>query len=99
MLHLIVFVHTSTYMSYCSCIFLTMVEKTVPADVFFCKLVFVIELSQRTRVCVHAFFVCLRLQCHPAESLRLFIPHCCSVIFRITDSQYHTACACVCLFV
>uniref|UniRef100_A0A668AU47 Proteasome activator complex subunit 4B n=1 Tax=Myripristis murdjan TaxID=586833 RepID=A0A668AU47_9TELE len=27
-------------------------------------------------------------KCHPAESLRLFVPHCCSVIFHITDSQY-----------
>uniref|UniRef100_A0A8C3A3V6 Uncharacterized protein n=1 Tax=Cyclopterus lumpus TaxID=8103 RepID=A0A8C3A3V6_CYCLU len=29
-------------------------------------------------------------KCHPAESLRLFVPHCCSVIFQITDSQYRT---------
>uniref|UniRef100_A0A8C9ZBT7 Proteasome activator subunit 4 n=1 Tax=Sander lucioperca TaxID=283035 RepID=A0A8C9ZBT7_SANLU len=29
-------------------------------------------------------------KCHPAESLRLFVPHCCSIIFHITDSQYHT---------
>uniref|UniRef100_A0A8C4HVE7 Proteasome activator complex subunit 4 n=1 Tax=Dicentrarchus labrax TaxID=13489 RepID=A0A8C4HVE7_DICLA len=34
-------------------------------------------------------------KCHPAESLRLFVPHCCSVIFHITDSQYHTVCVCV----
>uniref|UniRef100_A0A3P8U0G7 Proteasome activator complex subunit 4B n=1 Tax=Amphiprion percula TaxID=161767 RepID=A0A3P8U0G7_AMPPE len=33
-------------------------------------------------------------KCHPAESLRLFVPHCCSVIFHITDSQYHTVCVC-----
>uniref|UniRef100_A0AAQ5Y8J2 Proteasome activator Blm10 mid region domain-containing protein n=1 Tax=Amphiprion ocellaris TaxID=80972 RepID=A0AAQ5Y8J2_AMPOC len=26
-------------------------------------------------------------KCHPAESLRLFVPHCCSVIFHITDSH------------
>ncbi|KAM6951408.1 proteasome activator complex subunit 4B [Aplochiton taeniatus] len=26
-------------------------------------------------------------KCHPAESLRLFIPHCSSVIFRITDNE------------
>ncbi|KAM9831639.1 proteasome activator complex subunit 4B-like [Neosynchiropus ocellatus] len=26
-------------------------------------------------------------KCHPAESLRLFIPHCCSVIFHITDNE------------
>ncbi|XP_041818516.1 proteasome activator complex subunit 4B [Chelmon rostratus] len=26
-------------------------------------------------------------KCHPAESLRLFVPHCCSVIFHITDNQ------------
>ena len=37
------------------------------------------------RVCV-----CVCLQCHPAESLRLFVPHCCGVISHITDSQYHT---------
>uniref|UniRef100_A0AAQ4Q0P3 Proteasome activator Blm10 mid region domain-containing protein n=1 Tax=Gasterosteus aculeatus aculeatus TaxID=481459 RepID=A0AAQ4Q0P3_GASAC len=29
-------------------------------------------------------------KCHPAESLRLFVPHCCGAIFQITDSQYHT---------
>uniref|UniRef100_A0A669B5V1 Proteasome activator Blm10 mid region domain-containing protein n=1 Tax=Oreochromis niloticus TaxID=8128 RepID=A0A669B5V1_ORENI len=28
-------------------------------------------------------------KCHPSESLRLFVPHCCSVISHITDSQYH----------
>uniref|UniRef100_A0A8C9ZB62 Uncharacterized protein n=1 Tax=Sander lucioperca TaxID=283035 RepID=A0A8C9ZB62_SANLU len=41
-------------------------------------------------------------KCHPAESLRLFVPHCCSIIFHITDSQYHTVCVwcvCVCLCV
>ncbi|XP_056286378.1 proteasome activator complex subunit 4B-like [Pseudoliparis swirei] len=26
-------------------------------------------------------------KCHPAESLRLFVPHCCSVIFQITDNE------------
>uniref|UniRef100_A0A8D0D4A4 Proteasome activator subunit 4 n=1 Tax=Sander lucioperca TaxID=283035 RepID=A0A8D0D4A4_SANLU len=26
-------------------------------------------------------------KCHPAESLRLFVPHCCSIIFHITDSH------------
>ncbi|XP_074520213.1 proteasome activator complex subunit 4B [Halichoeres trimaculatus] len=26
-------------------------------------------------------------KCHPAESLRLFVPHCCSVIFHITDNE------------
>ncbi|XP_058477820.1 proteasome activator complex subunit 4B isoform X2 [Solea solea] len=26
-------------------------------------------------------------KCHPAESLRLFIPHCCSVIFHITNNE------------
>ncbi|CAK6956798.1 proteasome activator complex subunit 4B [Scomber scombrus] len=26
-------------------------------------------------------------KCHPAESLRLFIPHCCNVIFHITDNE------------
>uniref|UniRef100_A0A3Q0QZR4 Proteasome activator Blm10 mid region domain-containing protein n=1 Tax=Amphilophus citrinellus TaxID=61819 RepID=A0A3Q0QZR4_AMPCI len=26
-------------------------------------------------------------KCHPAESLRLFVPHCCSVISHITDSH------------
>uniref|UniRef100_A0A8C6U8T4 Proteasome activator subunit 4b n=1 Tax=Neogobius melanostomus TaxID=47308 RepID=A0A8C6U8T4_9GOBI len=26
-------------------------------------------------------------KCHPAESLRLFVPHCCSKIFHITDSH------------
>lgn len=36
--------------------------------------------------------VCVCLQCHPAESLRLFVPHCCGAIFQITDSQYHTVC-------
>uniref|UniRef100_A0A3Q3GH33 Proteasome activator Blm10 mid region domain-containing protein n=1 Tax=Labrus bergylta TaxID=56723 RepID=A0A3Q3GH33_9LABR len=38
-------------------------------------------------------------KCHPAESLRLFVPHCCSVIFHITDSQYHAVCVCVCVCV
>lgn len=36
----------------------------------------------------HAHPVASRLQCHPAEALRLFLPHCCSVISRITHSQY-----------
>ncbi|XP_019938778.2 proteasome activator complex subunit 4B-like [Paralichthys olivaceus] len=26
-------------------------------------------------------------KCHPAESLSLFVPHCCSVIFQITDNE------------
>uniref|UniRef100_A0A7N6FAQ8 Proteasome activator Blm10 mid region domain-containing protein n=1 Tax=Anabas testudineus TaxID=64144 RepID=A0A7N6FAQ8_ANATE len=26
-------------------------------------------------------------KCHPADSLRLFVPHCCSIIFRITDND------------
>uniref|UniRef100_A0A3Q0QYT3 Uncharacterized protein n=1 Tax=Amphilophus citrinellus TaxID=61819 RepID=A0A3Q0QYT3_AMPCI len=26
-------------------------------------------------------------KCHPAESLRLFVPHCCSVISHITDNE------------
>uniref|UniRef100_A0A3B4AX17 Proteasome activator Blm10 mid region domain-containing protein n=1 Tax=Periophthalmus magnuspinnatus TaxID=409849 RepID=A0A3B4AX17_9GOBI len=26
-------------------------------------------------------------KCHPSESLRLFVPHCCSVIFNITKSE------------
>lgn len=26
-------------------------------------------------------------KCHPAESLRLFVPHCCSVIFDITNNE------------
>ncbi|XP_026207401.1 proteasome activator complex subunit 4B-like [Anabas testudineus] len=26
-------------------------------------------------------------KCHPADSLRLFVPHCCSIIFRITDNE------------
>uniref|UniRef100_A0A672JGF3 Proteasome activator subunit 4b n=1 Tax=Salarias fasciatus TaxID=181472 RepID=A0A672JGF3_SALFA len=26
-------------------------------------------------------------KCHPAESLRLFVPHCCSVILHITDNE------------
>ncbi|XP_033974849.1 proteasome activator complex subunit 4B-like [Trematomus bernacchii] len=26
-------------------------------------------------------------KCHPAESLRLFVPHCCSVIFHYTDNE------------
>ncbi|KAK0140557.1 Proteasome activator complex subunit 4B [Merluccius polli] len=26
-------------------------------------------------------------KCHPAESLRLFVPHCCSVILHITDTE------------
>uniref|UniRef100_A0A3P8VNZ5 Proteasome activator Blm10 mid region domain-containing protein n=1 Tax=Cynoglossus semilaevis TaxID=244447 RepID=A0A3P8VNZ5_CYNSE len=26
-------------------------------------------------------------KCHPAESLRLFVPHCCSVIFHFTDNE------------
>ncbi|KAA8581409.1 hypothetical protein FQN60_002990 [Etheostoma spectabile] len=25
--------------------------------------------------------------CHPAESLRLFVPHCCNIIFHITDNE------------
>uniref|UniRef100_A0A3Q4HEW2 Proteasome activator Blm10 mid region domain-containing protein n=1 Tax=Neolamprologus brichardi TaxID=32507 RepID=A0A3Q4HEW2_NEOBR len=28
-------------------------------------------------------------KCHPSESLRLFVPHCCSIISHITDSQYN----------
>ncbi|CAF90543.1 unnamed protein product, partial [Tetraodon nigroviridis] len=40
-------------------------------------------------------------KCHPAEALRLFVPHCCSVISRITHSQYcQRACTCsVCVCV
>ncbi|XP_062269925.1 proteasome activator complex subunit 4B [Platichthys flesus] len=26
-------------------------------------------------------------KCHPAESLSLFVPHCCSVIYQITDNE------------
>uniref|UniRef100_A0A665UKH4 Proteasome activator subunit 4b n=1 Tax=Echeneis naucrates TaxID=173247 RepID=A0A665UKH4_ECHNA len=26
-------------------------------------------------------------KCHPAESLRLFVPHCCSIILQITDNE------------
>ncbi|XP_028989298.1 proteasome activator complex subunit 4B-like isoform X2 [Betta splendens] len=26
-------------------------------------------------------------KCHPEESLRLFVPHCCSIIFHITDNE------------
>ncbi|XP_061562704.1 LOW QUALITY PROTEIN: proteasome activator complex subunit 4B-like [Phycodurus eques] len=26
-------------------------------------------------------------KCHPAESLRLFVPHCCSLIFQITENE------------
>ncbi|XP_068439481.1 proteasome activator complex subunit 4B-like [Clinocottus analis] len=26
-------------------------------------------------------------KCHPAESLRLFVPHCCGVIFQMTDNE------------
>lgn len=33
----------------------------------------------------HAHPVASRLQCHPAEALRLFVPHCCSAI---SHSQY-----------